>query len=84
MDFSVIQKANISPAEFGFLAGVARSTAHKWVVGKAKPHAQVRELVAVTLDTLNKAVESGALPLKLGTRRADRKQELLDVMAAHS
>lgn len=83
MDFSIIQKANISPAELGYLVGVSRYAAHKWVVGKSSPHPQVRELVAKTLHTIEQAVDAGALPLKLGTPRVDRKQELLDVMTRH-
>lgn len=83
MDFSVIQRANISPAELGFIVGASRFAALKWVTGKSKPHPQIREFVAHTLKTIEKAVEAGDLPLKLGTPRADRKQLLLDVVADH-
>lgn len=84
MDFSVIQKAGLSAAELAFLIrykdadenvrSMTRLSTYRWIVGKVTPNEKVAPRVKKVLSLIQDAVDSGDLPLKLGTPRADRKR----------
>ena len=93
IDFSIIQKANISAAEFAMLVrykdseGVARSTTratvHRWIIGKHEPSTDMEVRIRKVLRLLQDAVAAGDLPLKLGTPRTERKNKIALAVGKH-
>ena len=84
MDFSVIQRADLSAAEFAFLIrykdaeenvrSMTRLSTYRWLTGKAAPNDKVAPRVKRVMSLIQDAIDAGDLPLKLGTPRADRKR----------
>lgn len=82
MDFSIIQKADISVAELAMLIRyrdrddnlrtLSRLSVYKWINGTT-PSEKLQKRVDLVLSLIAKAVDAGDLPLKLGTPRAERK-----------
>lgn len=63
MDFTVIERAGITQAQFGELVGVSRVTVNTWVKKKFQPRAGLRARVALAIRALNHAVRHGYLPV---------------------
>lgn len=92
-DFSVIQKTDISPAEFAALIrykddnnesrSITRATAWKWISGKREPTKELQLKVSKVLFLLNESFNAGDLPLKLGTPRAERKHLIAVAVGKH-
>jgi hypothetical protein len=86
MDFSIIQKADISAAELAMLIRykdkddnvrtLTRAAVYAWING-AKPNEKLYMRVDKVLSLVQAAVNAGDLPLKLGTPRAERKRLIL-------
>jgi hypothetical protein len=93
MDFSIIQKADLSASELALLIrykdangetrSMTRAAVYRWVSGKALPNAKVRIRVDKVLALINTAVEQGDLPLKLGTPRTERKRLIAGAVGKH-
>lgn len=93
MDFSIIQKADLSVAELamlirykddaGNIRSVTRAAAYRWIGGKAEPVEKLRMRVTKVLEILQNAVDAGDLPLKLGTPRTERKRMIAVAVGKH-
>lgn len=93
LDFSLLQKAGISLAEFAMLIrykdtegnvrSVTRAAVHRWVTGQANPSDDMSTRVSRILVLLDEAVTAGDLPLRLGTPRAQRKQLIVAAVGKH-
>jgi hypothetical protein len=92
-DFSLIQKADISPAEFaaliryadekGNVRSVTRATAHRWIIGQVEPSDAFKAKLRKVLILIGEAINAGDLPLKLGTPRNDRKRLIAQAVLKH-
>lgn len=93
MDFSIIQKADISASELallirykdtdGTVRSMTRAAVYRWVSGKAAPNQKLQLRVSKVLSLITAAVDAGDLPLKLGTPRADRKRLIATAVGKH-
>lgn len=76
-DFSPIEAAGISQAQFGTLVGVSRVTVNTWVNGHFSPRdSGVRQRVLKALGLLRQAVDKGRLPVAENHRKQLIEQEL--------
>ena len=93
IDFSIIQKAAVSAAEFAMLIrykdaegnsrSVTRATIHRWIIGKHLPSEEMEIKVRKVIRLLEDAVAAGDLPLKLGTPRTERKNKIALAVGKH-
>lgn len=93
LDFSLLQKAGISLAEFavlirykdteGNVRSVTRAAVHRWVTGQAKPSDGMDARVKRVLVLLHEAIAAGDLPLRLGTPRIQRKTLIVSAVGKH-
>lgn len=63
MDFSVIDRGELTQKEFSVLCGVSRVTVNLWVRNKMQPHRYIRQRIERLVAQLNSAVDQGTLPL---------------------
>lgn len=86
MDYSVIERAGLSPTEVARIVGISRVMMWRYITkGIAPRAAKVKNRMAVTLFVLGKLVDKGALPkpeLAYTTRPSDelraRRSKLLE------
>lgn len=93
LDFSVIQRAGLSASELALLIRykdtnnefrpMTRAAVYRWVVGQAEPSVKIFARVNKVLQLIQKAVDAGDLPLKLGTPRAQRKSLIAQAVGKH-
>lgn len=77
IDFSILEKAGISQAEFADLCGVSRVTVNLWVKGKMQPHRYLRHTVARVTEDIQVALDAGRLPVDTPFRRVEKRKEAL-------
>lgn len=81
MDFTIIERAGITQAQFGELVGVTRFTVNTWVKKKFQPRPGIRARAAATLQALDRAVNQGLLPVPKSDHDAKVKEALRKVAA---
>lgn len=72
LDFTVIERADLTQQEFAAVAGVSRVTTNKWVMGKMSPHMYIRDRITGLLDVLENAIGDNLLPLPSGMPKHKR------------
>lgn len=82
MDFTIIERAGITQAQFGELIGVSRITVNTWVNKKFQPRTGLRGRVATAVKALEDAVDVGLLPVPPSDHDARVKEALQEVAAA--
>ena len=92
-DFSLIQKADISLAEFaqlirykdvnGVVRSITRAAVHRWVTGAASPSNGMDVRVTKVLGLISDAISAKDLPLKLGTPQKERKRLVVEAVIKH-
>ena len=92
-DFSLIQKAGLSLAEFarlirykdanGEVRCITRAAVHRWIIGATTPSNGMDARVTKVLDLVETAIKSKDLPLKIGTPRKDRKRLIVQAVVKH-
>jgi hypothetical protein len=80
MDFSLIEKAELTQKEFGRLCGVSRVTANLWATKKFAPHRYIQARVKDNLTAIAAAIEAGLLPLPNNVERDSRYDALTRVI----
>ena len=83
-DFTILQRAGITQAEYGAQAGVSRITVNLWVNGTHNPNIYLQPGVKRLNRALEAAVKAGALPLPSTVGRMDRAVEISRAVAAHT
>ncbi len=82
LDFTVIERAELTQQEFATVAGVSRITTNKWVMGKMSPHMYIRDRITDLLDVLESALEEHRLPLPSGVPKHKRPAAIRAVVSA--
>lgn len=92
-DFSLIQKADISLAEFaqlirykdvnGEVRSITRAAVHRWVIGATTPSNGMDVRVSKVLGLVKAAINAKDLPLRLGTPRKERKRLVVEAVIKH-
>lgn len=72
MNFGILKKAGLSPADFSKLVKVHRVTVSLWINGHNNPHALLSARVTKMLDGVRRAVDAGSLPLSFDIPRRER------------
>ena len=70
--FEVLKVANITQADFALLTKVSRITVNAWVSGKSSPNGAREKTVKAWLYLINRAVQTGNLPLPSGCAKQGR------------
>jgi DNA-binding XRE family transcriptional regulator len=82
LDFTVIERADLTQQEFADAAGVSRVTTNKWVMGKMSPHMYIRDRITDLLEVLEAAIEDNALPLPHGVPKHKRPAAIRAAISA--
>lgn len=82
MDFTIIERAGITQAQFGELVGVTRFTVNTWVKKKFQPRPGVRPRTVAVLQALDHAIAQGVLPVPKVDRDERVKEALKKVVAS--
>lgn len=80
MDFTLIDKAGITQAEFAEMIGITRTTVNMWVKGKMRPNRYIRGFVGAVLASMEAAVQAGELPLTGKVPKHERAKKLSEVL----
>lgn len=62
MDFSIIDRAGITQAQYAKLVGVSRVSVSSWTRG-SRPRDNLRSRIALSNAALERAIEAGDLPI---------------------
>lgn len=84
MDYSLIEKAGMTQAEFAELVGVTRTTVNHWVRGKMNPNRYLKAHVSSIMEGIAAAVTAGELPLSGKVPKHERGTKLSEVVAGHT
>lgn len=63
IDFSILERADISQRELAVLMNVSPAAVHHWVCGRRRPSERLRYRLIERLKQIEEAVESGKLPI---------------------
>lgn len=63
IDFSILERADISQRELAALLKVSPGAVHHWVRGRRRPSERMRYRLIARLKQIEEAVEAGKLPL---------------------
>lgn len=83
MNFAILKKAGLKPADFGKLLKVHRVTASLWVNGHANPHTFLVPRVTKMLDAVKAALDAGDLPLSFDVTRRERGLHISRAVVKH-
>ena len=93
-DFTLIQKADLSPADLARLIKfkgingeekhMSRPAVYRWVYGTTIPNDSIRHTLSIVLKNIARATEAGALPLPINTPRAVRKKLIDEAVTKYS
>lgn len=72
MDFNILKKAGLKPADFSKLVKVHRVTVSLWVHKHNEPHHLLAARVSKMLDAVRAAVDAGDLPVSFDVPRRER------------
>ena len=83
MDFRILKKAGLKPADFSKLIKVHRVTVSLWVNGHNNPPSLLGNRVTKMLDAVKRAVDAGALPLSFDVPRRERALHIQRAVSKH-